>query len=290
MGSLLTAFQNKTPLIVTAGQQTREMLLLEPWLTNVEATTLPRPWVKWAYEPSASPRCAWRVHAGDRYSPAAAVGACVPVAPARRLGEAVRGRGRRAQRRHARRTGSRAPERVRQCDSPGILPGPDLRRGCRARKRMERGGRAGGGAGCPGLGSAGLGAHPVPGGPPALLRRVAVCDGAAGQAARGTRRRTRRGRPGVPLLPLRTRPISAGGLRLLHISDDPAETARAPVGDSLLADAVLSLTALKEQLGGHVPSNDKPRQRVEHRMASHPAPAGTGPATAICPPRKCSAR
>ena len=51
MGNLLTAFQNKTPLIVTAGQQTREMLLLEPWLTNVDATTLPRPWVKWAYEP-----------------------------------------------------------------------------------------------------------------------------------------------------------------------------------------------------------------------------------------------
>jgi benzoylformate decarboxylase len=51
MGNLLTAFQNKTPLIVTAGQQTREMMLLEPWLTNVDATVLPRPWVKWAYEP-----------------------------------------------------------------------------------------------------------------------------------------------------------------------------------------------------------------------------------------------
>ena len=51
MGNLLTASLNKTPLIVTAGQQTREMLLMEPWLTNVEATTRPRPWVKWAYEP-----------------------------------------------------------------------------------------------------------------------------------------------------------------------------------------------------------------------------------------------
>src|SRR5271165_2963095 len=51
MGNLLTAFQNKTPLIVTAGQQTREMLLMEPWLTNVEPAILPRPWVKWAYEP-----------------------------------------------------------------------------------------------------------------------------------------------------------------------------------------------------------------------------------------------
>lgn len=51
MGNLATAFQNKTPLILTAGQQTREMLLMEPWLTDVEPTMLPRPWVKWAYEP-----------------------------------------------------------------------------------------------------------------------------------------------------------------------------------------------------------------------------------------------
>ena len=28
MGTILTAFQNKTPLILTAGQQTREMLLI----------------------------------------------------------------------------------------------------------------------------------------------------------------------------------------------------------------------------------------------------------------------
>jgi benzoylformate decarboxylase len=51
MGNLVTAALNKTPLLVTAGQQTREMLLIEPWLTNVEATELPRPWVKWSYEP-----------------------------------------------------------------------------------------------------------------------------------------------------------------------------------------------------------------------------------------------
>jgi benzoylformate decarboxylase len=52
MGTLLTAYQNKTPLIITAGQQTREMLLNEPLLTNIEATQLPKPWVKWSYEPS----------------------------------------------------------------------------------------------------------------------------------------------------------------------------------------------------------------------------------------------
>ena len=51
MCNIMTAFQNKTPLIITAGQQTREMILCEPYLTNREETTLPRPWVKWAYQP-----------------------------------------------------------------------------------------------------------------------------------------------------------------------------------------------------------------------------------------------
>lgn len=52
MGSIMTAYQNKTPLIITAGQQTREMLLLEPLLTNIESINMPRPWVKWSYEPA----------------------------------------------------------------------------------------------------------------------------------------------------------------------------------------------------------------------------------------------
>jgi benzoylformate decarboxylase len=51
MGNILTAYQNKTPLILTSGNQTRDMLLIEPLLTNIEPTMLPLPWVKWAYQP-----------------------------------------------------------------------------------------------------------------------------------------------------------------------------------------------------------------------------------------------
>jgi benzoylformate decarboxylase len=51
MGALVTAWHNRTPLVVTAGQQTRQMLALEPWLVNREAVELPRPYVKWSYEP-----------------------------------------------------------------------------------------------------------------------------------------------------------------------------------------------------------------------------------------------
>ena len=39
----MTAFLNRTPLIVTAGQQDRRMLLLEPWLTDVEPEVMPKP-------------------------------------------------------------------------------------------------------------------------------------------------------------------------------------------------------------------------------------------------------
>jgi benzoylformate decarboxylase len=51
MANIMTAYRNKTPLIITAGQQTREMILCEPLLTNRDETMLPRPWVKWAYQP-----------------------------------------------------------------------------------------------------------------------------------------------------------------------------------------------------------------------------------------------
>ena len=51
MGSLVAAYKGNVPLIVTAGQQTREMVLCEPYLSNPDETLFPQPWVKWAYEP-----------------------------------------------------------------------------------------------------------------------------------------------------------------------------------------------------------------------------------------------
>src|ERR1700761_5488735 len=52
MGSLIAAYKSNTPLIVTAGQQTREMVLCEPYLTNTHETQLPLPWAKWVYQPA----------------------------------------------------------------------------------------------------------------------------------------------------------------------------------------------------------------------------------------------
>jgi benzoylformate decarboxylase len=52
MGNIFTAFRNRTPLVITAGQQARALLPLEPFLFSSQATELPRPYVKWAIEPA----------------------------------------------------------------------------------------------------------------------------------------------------------------------------------------------------------------------------------------------
>ena len=52
LGNLYTAFRNQTPLIVTAGQQTRDLLPYDPYLGAERPTEFPRPYVKWACEPA----------------------------------------------------------------------------------------------------------------------------------------------------------------------------------------------------------------------------------------------
>ena len=52
LGNLFTASRNRTPLVVTAGQQARSMLPYEPFLHAREATEFPKPYVKWSCEPA----------------------------------------------------------------------------------------------------------------------------------------------------------------------------------------------------------------------------------------------
>ena len=52
MGNIFTAYRNRTPLVITAGQQARSILPYEPFLYSAEATELPKPYVKWSCEPA----------------------------------------------------------------------------------------------------------------------------------------------------------------------------------------------------------------------------------------------
>jgi benzoylformate decarboxylase len=52
LGNLFTAYRNQTPIVVTAGQQARSIMPLEPFLFAQQAVDFPKPFVKWASEPA----------------------------------------------------------------------------------------------------------------------------------------------------------------------------------------------------------------------------------------------
>ncbi|MDH7798250.1 MULTISPECIES: benzoylformate decarboxylase [unclassified Beijerinckia] len=52
MGNIYTAFRNRAPLVITTGQQTRDLLPHDPFLFNESPTEFPKPYVKWACEPA----------------------------------------------------------------------------------------------------------------------------------------------------------------------------------------------------------------------------------------------
>jgi benzoylformate decarboxylase len=269
MGNLITAFQNKTPLIVTAGQQTREMLLMEPWLTNVEATMLPRPWVKWAYEPVRAedvPAAFMRAIATALQPPSGPVFLSLPLddwdkpcdEPA-----VVRTVGRRV-----------APDQARLAEfakalsaasSPVLIYGAAIARGngwSEAVAFAE-------GLGAPVWAAPASERAPFPENHPLYAGGLPFAIGPLSKRLEGHDVALVVGAPVFRYYPYVPGSYLPKGLRLLHISDDPAETARAPVGDSLLGDAVLSLNALKELLGDCKPKVRRAPQTLPHRMAPH---------------------
>jgi benzoylformate decarboxylase len=51
VGGIFNAQANKSPLVITAGQQVRPQIMIEANLTNRDAVVGPQPYVKWSHEP-----------------------------------------------------------------------------------------------------------------------------------------------------------------------------------------------------------------------------------------------
>jgi benzoylformate decarboxylase len=269
MGNIATAFQNKTPLIVTAGQQTREMLLMEPWLTNVESTMLPRPWVKWAYEPVRAediPSAFMRAVATALQPPSGPVFLSLPLgdwevpmqspAVVRSVSQRI------------------APDPSRLAEfakilvaahSPVLIYGAAIARG----SGWDQAVAFAEALGAPVWAAPASERPPFPENHPLYSGGLPFAMGPLSKKLAGHDVALMVGAPVFRYYPYVPGPYLPAGLRLLHISDDPAETARAPVGDSLLGDAVLCLEGLKELLGDSKPKTTKARETVAHGMAPH---------------------
>jgi benzoylformate decarboxylase len=52
LGNIFTAYRNQTPLVITAGQQARSILPLQPFLFAERPSEFPRPYVKFSVEPA----------------------------------------------------------------------------------------------------------------------------------------------------------------------------------------------------------------------------------------------
>jgi benzoylformate decarboxylase len=244
LGNIMTAFLNKTPLIITAGQQTREMLLSEPLLTNRDETTFPRPWVKWAYQPVRAqdvPGAIMRAYAIALQPPAGPVYVSIPLddwdQPA--LGEAV-----------VRSVSSRfAPDpdrlalfakRIRESERPALIYGQEIDRS---------------GGWDAGIHFAEQLRAPVflaplsertsfPQNHPQFQGMLPMAKGPLGQRLRGFDLVIVVGAQVFRYYPYLAGDFIPDGTELLQITSDPDDAGAAAVGDSLLGDTKLVLTSL----------------------------------------------
>jgi benzoylformate decarboxylase len=247
------------------------MLLMEPWLTNVEATILPRPWAKWAYEPVRAedvPAAFMRAIATALQPPQGPVFLSLPLDDCEKTcaGPAVV------------RTVSRriAPDSARLAEfakalsdasSPVLIYGAAIDRGHGWKEAVAFAEALG----APVWAAPGSERAPFPENHPVYCGGLPFAIGPLCKKLDDHDVALVAGAPVFRYYPYVPGRYLPDGMRLLHISDDPRETAPAPVGDSLLGDAVLSVAALTDLLPTSNPGARKMPEKAAHRMAPHPA-------------------
>ena len=283
MGSIVAAYAAHTPLIITAGQQHREMVITEPYLTNRDATMLPQPWVKWAYQPARAediPAAFMRAYAIALQPPAGPVFLSIPLddwaKPA--LGPAgIRQVSRRVAP-DAERIASFA-ERINASTNPALVFGPEVD-------------RAGGWDSAVALAEK----LQVPVYNPPLADRASfpedhpLFQGTLPMTIAGLSMRLEGhdlvvviGAPVFRYYPYIPGPYLPDGTELLHVTCDPDTAAYAASGDSALGDAKLAIELLIEKVD-HAPSG-----RQAPKPLSWPRQLPATPSSPLTPPEAYAA-
>ncbi len=250
VGAIFNAQANKSPLVITAGQQVRAMITLQANLTNRDATRVPDPFVKWSYEP---PRAADVPLALSRAIQIATLPPRGPVfvsIPMDDWGaELDPADARQAIERSV--TGRAAPEpdlvqslarRLDAASNPALVVGPDVDAvdawepavSLAERQRLPVWATP-----APGGGRIGF-----PEGHPSFRGTLPPAIGPLGEMLEGHDLVLVVGSSVFPYYPYIPGPLLAEGTSLVQITSDPDEAARAPMGEAIVADPGLALEAL----------------------------------------------
>jgi benzoylformate decarboxylase len=285
MGAIFNAQANNTPLLVTAGQQARSLMTLQANLTNRDATRMPHPLVKWSFEP---PRAQDVPHALARGAhlaslpPRGPVFVSVPmddwdadadpVATPHQLTRSVSGRS------------GAAPddvralaERLAAARSPVLVVGPDLdsERGHAVATALAERRRLPVWA-TPATGGGRLG---FPEDHPAFQGLLPPAVGPVAETLAAHDLVLVAGSSVFPYYPNIPGPPLAEGTSLVAVTSDPDEAARAPMGDALVADPVLTLEALLAELDQS--DADEPPRRPDPEPPEESDPMSASAAVAV---------
>jgi benzoylformate decarboxylase len=247
MGAIFNAQANKAPLVITAGNQTRSLMTLQANLTNRDATRMPHPLVKWSYEP---PRAEDVPHAIARAThiatlpPKGPVFVSIPMddwaaevdepAAEHQLGRVVSGAA-------AAPVGELA-QALASASNPVMVAGPDIDASGAwdtAVALAEKAALPVWATPAPGGGRIGF-----PEGHPHFRGVLPPAIGPVSETLAGHDLILVIGSSVFPYYPNIPGPLLPQGARLVVITSDPDEAARAPMGDALVADVKLTLEAL----------------------------------------------
>lgn len=129
LGAVFTAYCNRTPMIVTAGQQTRTLMFDEPFLGARDAAQFPKPYVKWSYEPARAadvPAALVRAYQLATTPPYGPVFVSIPADDWDEPGYEVVARPRTPGFAPAPEAVAELTERLRQCERPAFVVGPEV--------------------------------------------------------------------------------------------------------------------------------------------------------------------
>ncbi len=260
MGAIFNAQANKSPLVITAGQQVRAMITLQANLTNRDATRLPHPFVKWSYEPPRAADVPAALARATRMATLLPRGPVFVSVPMDDWGAEVdEGDVRQTIERSV--TGRSGPEpeavrslarRLDEATNPMLVVGPDVDASgaweavvaLAERQRLPVWATP-----APGGGRIGF-----PEGHPSFRGTLPPAIGPLGQMVEGHDLVLVVGSSVFPYYPYIPGPLLPEGASLVQITSDPDEAARAPMGDAIVADPRLALEALLAE----VPESNRP--------------------------------